>query len=249
LKKICITTCLSLSHLLNNRFYYYINYTECSVVWLSYLFWVQKTVGSNPTIPNNLLITYTSMNSKNYRLKKFYRDTFANFKTKINCFALFTNRVIEGSVYHFESFSIVDLGFKYLIMKDELLITNKINLKVIKLETILNDLHCDYIKFKNDLAFKLNWSLIKKAFINRCLLRGRVLNPIYNGFSIGVWGFVGFIPKKYSIVSKCNIRSVFVITSIDYLKNTFILSQNKVDKTSPRILFRLSSQLAYISKV
>jgi len=184
----------------------------------------------------------------NYKLKKFYRDAFVNFKNNINCFTLFSDRIIEGNVYRFKNFSIVDIGFKYLITSEESFLTNTISLKVIKLESILNDLHSDYNKFKNDLVFKFNWSLIKKAFINRCLLRGRVLNAVYSGFSVGVWGFVGFVPKKYSVVNKCNVRSVFVVMSIDYLKNTFVLSQNKIDKTSPRILYRLSSQLAYISK-
>lgn len=184
----------------------------------------------------------------NYKLKKFYRDAFVNFKNNINCFTLFSDRIIEGNVYQFKNFSIVDIGFKYLITSEESFLTNTISLKVIKLESILNDLHSDYNKFKNDLVFKFNWSLIKKAFINRCLLRGRVLNAVYSGFSVGVWGFVGFVPKKYSVVNKCNVRSVFVVMSIDYLKNTFVLSQNKIDKTSPRILYRLSSQLAYISK-
>jgi len=186
--------------------------------------------------------------NNNYKLKIFYTDAFVNLKANINCFSLFNNRIIEGKVYYLRNFSIIDIGFKYLATTEKPLNVSTVSLKVVRLETILNDLYCDYNRFKNDLASKLNWSLIKKVFINRCLIRGRVLNPIYNGFSIGVWGFVGFVPKKYSITNKCNVRSVFVIMSIDYLKNTFVLSQNKIDKTSPRILFRLSSQLAYISK-
>ena len=183
-----------------------------------------------------------------FKLKRFYKEAFVHFKTKMNCFSLFTDRIIEGNIYQFKNFSVVDIGFKYIIETENLLTNNTINLKVIRLESNLNDLHYDYNKSKNELAFRINWSLIKKAFIGRCFLRGRVLNPIFNGFSIGVWGFVGFIPRKYSITNRCDIRSIFVVTSIDYLKNTFVLSQNKIDKTSPRILSRLSSQLSYISK-
>ena len=187
-------------------------------------------------------------NKNNSKLTKFYQNLLFSLKTRMNCFTLFSNRMIEGNVYHFKNFSAVDIGFKYLVFLDKPLSTNIIPLKVLKLEGILNDIHCDYVKFKNDLAFKLNWSLIKKAFINRCILRGRILNPIYNGFSVGIWGFVGFVPKIYSIIDKCNLRSVFVIMSINHFKNTFILSQNKIKKKSPRVLYRLSSQLAYISK-
>ena len=228
------------------------NYTECSVVWLSYLFWVQKTVGSNPTIPNNLSTAYTNMGLKTYnniyKSKLFYKDVLSDFKANINCFSLFNNRITEGKIYHFKNLSLIDIGFKYFTTIEKSLTTNTISLRIVKLESILNDLHFDYNKLKIELVYRLNWSLIKKAFINRCFIRGRVLNPIYNGFSVGVWGFVGFMPKKYSIINKPNIKSVFVIMSIDYLKNTFVVSQNKIDKTSPRILFRMSSQLSYISK-
>ena len=186
--------------------------------------------------------------NNSYKLRFFYADVFIDFKTRMNCFALFSNRIIEGNVYHFKNFSIIDTGFKYLTLTEQPLTTKTITFKILKLETILNDIYLDYNRFKNDLASKLNWSLIKKAFANKCLVRGRILNSVYNGFSVGIWGFVGFIPKKYSIVNRSNVRSVFVIMSIDYLKNTFVLSQNKIDKTSPRILFRLSSQLAYIHK-
>ena len=183
-----------------------------------------------------------------YKQSFFYKDALVDFKSKMNCFSLFNNRIIEGKIYHFKNLSTVDIGFKYLTTIEKFSATNAINLKVVKLESILNDLHFDYNRLKTDLVFRLNWSLVKKAFINRCFVRGRVLNPIYNGFSVGVWGFVGFAPKKYSIINKSNVRSVFIIMSIDYLKNTFVLSQNKIDKTSPRILYRMSSQLSYISR-
>lgn len=183
-----------------------------------------------------------------YKQSFFYKDALVDFKSKMNCFSLFNNRIIEGKIYHFKNLSTVDIGFKYLTTIEKFSATNAINLKVVKLESILNDLHFDYNRLKSDLVFRLNWSLVKKAFINRCFVRGRVLNPIYNGFSVGVWGFVGFAPKKYSIINKSNVRSVFIIMSIDYLKNTFVLSQNKIDKTSPRILYRMSSQLSYISR-
>ena len=228
------------------------NYTECSVVWLSHLFWVQKTVGSNPAIPNNLLKSYANMSLKIYnnvyKLNFFYKDALIDFKSKANCFSLFNNRIVEGNIYRLKNFSFIDICFKYLTPTEQSLTTNTINLKVVKLESILNNMHFDSNKFKSDLCFKSNWSLLKEAFTNKCFVRGRVLNPIYNGFSVGIWGFVGFAPKKYSIINKCDARSVFIIMSIDYLKNTFVLSQNKIDKTSPRILFRMSSQLSYISK-
>ena len=83
-----------------------------------------------------------------FKLKKFYKDAFVHFKNKINCFALFSDRIIEGNIYQFKNSSVVDFGFKYLIKTENLLADNSINLKVIRLESTLNDVHYDYNKFK-----------------------------------------------------------------------------------------------------
>jgi hypothetical protein len=181
-------------------------------------------------------------------LASFYTIAFHNFKVRLGCFSLFHNRIAEGKIYNSKFFSSIDIGSKHLIFLDKKLSTDTILLKVSKLESILNNIHCDYSKFKKNHSFKTNWSLIKKAFINKCILRGIVLNKTYNGFSVGVCGFVGFLPKKFSVINKYTLSSVFVVTSIDQFKNSFSLSQNRIDKVSLKVLFRLSSRLSYILK-
>lgn len=181
-------------------------------------------------------------------LNMFYRDALYNFRTKLNCFVLFNNRTVEGKIYNLKEFSFIDIGFKYLIPISKNLSTDTLILKITKIESTINDFHFDYNKFKNDHSFKVNWFLIKKAFANKCILKGKILNYIYNGFSVGVCGFVGFLPTKYSIINKYSLNSIFIITNIDYFKNTFTLSQSRIDKTSLKVLFRLSSQLSYILK-
>lgn len=181
-------------------------------------------------------------------LLSFYMDPLYNFKMILNCFILFESRVTEALVYNFRNSSTVDIGFKYLLPVNKKLLTDTILLKVVKLESILNSTHSDYCNFKDNQGFKLNWSLIKKAFVNKCILKGKVLNQIYNGFSVGICGFVGFLPKKCSAMTKNSLNSIFVISSIDHLKNSFVLSQNRIQKASLKILFRLSSQILYVSK-
>ena len=191
-----------------------------------------------------------SINSKSSKLRNFYINTFVDFKTKIACFALFDNRIIEGALYTFKNFSIVDIGFKYLIIEKAQL-TDIVKLKITKLESTLNDLHFYYIKLASNL---MNWSLIKKAFLNKCIIKGRILNPVYKGFSVGIFGFVGLVLQKHFFVNKYSLRpalgikSVFLIKSIDCLKKTIHLSQSKIIKVWSRVLFRLSSQLSYISR-
>lgn len=183
-----------------------------------------------------------------YKTSRFFDNAVVSFKNRISCFTLFSTRIVEGHVYSLKNSPLIDIGFKYLIPYEKSSIKHTINLKVIRLESILNNIHPDFVRFKNDLVLNSNWSFIEKAFTSGCILKGRILNPIYNGFCVGIWGFVGFLPIKHSITNKCNTRSVFIILDIDYFKNTLILSQSKIDKSSLRILLRLSSQLSYISR-
>ena len=190
------------------------------------------------------------INFKNYNLRNFYSYTFIDFKTKMACFAFFDNRIIEGSVYTFKNLSIIDIGFKYLIT-EKVLLTDIVKLKITKLESTLNDLHFYYIKLASNLTI---WSLIKKVFTNKCIIKGRILNPVQKGFSVGIFGFVGLVPQKHFFIHKSSerplfgIKSVFLIKSIDHLKKTITLSQSKIIKLWSRVLFRLSAQLSYISR-
>jgi ribosomal protein S1 len=189
------------------------------------------------------------INNKTNKSDKFYKDVLIQLKTSTNCFNLFDNRVIEGAVVEFNNFFLVDIGFKYLIkMKKSYSLSYYIILKIVKLETLFNDLHVNYMNLKNDLNYKLNWSILKKAFQNKCFVIGRVLNPVRNGFSVGICGFVGFMPKKYTINNVNNVTSVFVINNIDLLKKSFVVSQKQINKITCRTLFKLSSQLIYVSK-
>jgi ribosomal protein S1 len=180
---------------------------------------------------------------------KFYTKAIQEFKHNLNCFSLFDNRVVEGIVLEYNNSHFIDIGFKYLIKMRKLHpLNNSIILKIIKLETLFNDLHVNYVSLKYDLNNKLNWFILKKAFENKCFLNGKILNPVRNGFSVGICGFVGFIPKKHCINYKYNVSSIYIITSFNLFKKTFSLSQKQINKIASRTLFKLSSKIIYISK-
>jgi len=187
--------------------------------------------------------------SKSTNLKKFFKDDIILVKKHLNCFSLLNNRALEGFVHIVNSDTFVDIGFKYIV-KTSCRDHNKYFtfLKVLKLETLFNDSEIDYLSIKNDINHRLNWFFIKKAFNIKCILNGRVLNPIKDGFSVGICGFVGFMSRKDTVINNVNFRSVFNIVSIDIFKKTFVVSQKQLDKAIFRILFKLSSQISYISK-
>jgi len=189
------------------------------------------------------------MSLKNTNFKNFFEDDIILIKKHLNCFSLFNNRVLEGFVYVVNNDVFVDFGFKYIIESSYHNHSKySIILKILKLETLFNDSEIDYLNVKNNINHKLNWPFIKKAFNIRCILNGKILNPIKDGFSVGICGFVGFIARKETITNNTNFKSIFNIISIDILKKTFVVSQKQLDRTIFRVLFKLSSRISYISK-
>lgn len=188
-------------------------------------------------------------NKNSNHLFKFLKNDLKQFKFYLNCFSLFDNRIIESVNFQFGNYAFVDIGFKYIIkMNIEPHLQYYTLVKFIKLETLFNDSLIDFSITKNNISRKFNWSIIKKAFNTRCILPGKILNPIKNGFSVGIFGFVGFMPKKYAIENNSSLKSVFIVNNVDIFKRTFVVSQKQIDKTTFRVLFKLSSQISYISK-
>ena len=141
------------------------------------------------------------------------------------------------------------MGCKYIVKADKKLYETRYTLlKFVKLETLFNDSLINSLIAKNNISQNSNWSMIKKAFAIKSILPGKILNAFKKGFSVGIFGFVGFIPKKYLLTSSFNSKSVFIVNSININKKTFVLSQKKINKSIFRILFKLSSQISYISK-
>jgi ribosomal protein S1 len=198
--------------------------------------------------------TNQSSYTKTVNSKKFLKDDYILLKKHLNCFSLFNNRALEGFVYITNNDTFIDIGFKYIVKTNNNNNNNNNDnkyftfLKILRLETLFNDSEIDYLSIKNNINYKLNWSFIKKAFNIKCILNGRILNPIKDGFSVGICGFIGFLSRKDIIVSNVKFKSVFNIISVDISKKTFVVSQKQLDKAIFRVLFKLSSQISYISK-
>lgn len=187
------------------------------------------------------------LNSNN--LSKYYKNDILEFKLYLGCFSLFKNRIVESTNLNFNNFTAIDVGFKYIVKADNKSYQTQYTLlKLIKLETFFNDSLINSLIAKNNISQNSNWSIIKKAFTIKSILPGKILNPFRKGFSVGIFGFVGFIPRKYLLTNSSNLKSVFIVNSINIQKKTFVLSQKKINKNIFRILFKLSSQISYVSK-
>lgn len=169
------------------------------------------------------------------------------FKLSIHCFALFENRFVEALIYNNKNESYIDFGFKYLnTINLENKKTKYLVFKTILLKNLYNDISLNHTNYKNDFVYSFMWSILKKAYKYKCILKGKILNSIRFGFSVGICGLIGFLPKKH-FLSRSNI-SLFSVMSLDLLKKTFILSQRDLNRFCTRVVFKLSSKIMYISK-
>ena len=180
---------------------------------------------------------------------KYNKQIIKELKNSFCCFHLFDNRVIEGVVLKSKKTNYIDIGFKYPVnieSKDNL--NTSLIFKTNCLETIFYDVNVNYVEIKRNINRSIIWSILKKAFQQKCFIKGRILNLARGGFSVGIYGFAGFLQKKLHLSSKKNTDSIFYIKKINYLKKTIILSQKNINKIASKILFKLSSKIIYVSK-
>lgn len=72
-------------------------------------------------------------------------------------------------------------------------------------------------KMRADIRKRLVWEELHKAFHDQSLIMGRVLNPTYAGYSIGVGGFVAFCPLHRispQVARKIGVLQPFMISRI-----------------------------------
>ncbi len=189
------------------------------------------------------------MSNKNYLTNRFFFKNTNDLKNFMNCFALFKSRFIEGQILHIKNLYILDIGFKYsLDLCKNYSNKNIIFLKLKKAETLFNNFSISELDLLADYIYKFNWIIIKKIFQNKYLVLGRFLNIVHGGFSIGICGAIGFLPKKFFVISNKNMVSIFSIINLNLIKKTFIVSQKHINKIVARTLFKLSSKIMYIVK-
>lgn len=183
---------------------------------------------------------------------KYYNQALYNFKTHVECLDKFDNRVLKTSSFCYNNRTYIDLNFKYLVELGTLLNDSNKLFKSIKLETVYNRSHISSSILNNQLNRKLMWSIIKLAHSKKYFLLGKTLNfnrkHSVNGLSVGLCGFVGFLPESRSFEETSNSKSIFVIKRYNNKKKRLRLSTRRVHKIILKVLFKLVSKIVYGSK-
>lgn len=208
-----------------------------------------------------------------YLSNKFnFKNDFL-FKTSIDCFGAHQNRIYVGKIDFINSQNnsvLIDSGFPSGIM----CFLYELKLKAPREISDLTNRY-NYIKKLSTFKFKIiglqtffdNQVLIKKHYIShitlfnyilnkqndnkKFYLKGRVLNITKGGYSIGLCGYVGFLPNSHCFYSNKigSIIGVYVL-SINKASNTLIvLSQKRLEKNLERQLWKLSSQFSFIKRL
>lgn len=182
-------------------------------------------------------------------MNKYYNQYIIDLKKTISCFNLFKYRLIEATTLKHHISFFLDFGFSYIIELKDIDSFDKYRfVKNIDLDESLFYVSFDFTILNFNMTYLSLWSLIKKVFQFNCFIIGRLLNSFINGFSIGVFGFVGFIKRHDLFYVKYNLVSVFIIKKASSSIGLFTLSQKLFKKLSYKVLFKLSSQIAYTLK-
>ena len=73
---------------------------------------------------------------------------------------------------------------------------------------------------------RLVWEEVVEAFANQRPIKGRILNSIKGGYSVGVAGHAGFLPERVCSIltaSKVGVLQDFLISNVDEKHNQFTL--------------------------
>jgi hypothetical protein len=179
-------------------------------------------------------------------LTKFIRNNFILLQRFLYCYGFFENRVVEGHNSSFRSKFYLDLGLNRLLEYDNSLIEfnkKKSLFLFYDLDFFFDEMLFDILLFNKKFVLVWVYYFLKKSYTSYCFLRGRLLNLIKNGYSIGICGIVCFLPKTESQEFYFNRKtksSIFYIKKLDLLKKICILSQRNIIKQSSRVLFKLS---------
>lgn len=206
---------------------------------------------------------------------KFINQTYQAFKKSSLCFSPLQNRTVQGKA-HFIMFSndlvLVDFGFKSEVQ----FLTNELHLHVYKLRSFREKIsHIQKYaivefniltlqsSFFRDVSIQSQKRVIDFKFFQLYFVqqqqkkikrkspsvKGRLLNSIRGGFSVGICGYIAFLPLSHSLHKDFGKMSLFHILAINPERSTFVVSQKKMDKILRERLKTLGSRLAYVQKI
>lgn len=204
----------------------------------------------------------------------FYNKILKNFKesSAITLIPSFNStkkkqKFIEGKI-HVCKFSnnllFIDFGYKYEIE----IFSYELNLRIPKPNSITNQ--CSFIKNysfvqfnivvfhtfflnnftikikKEKLSTKILFYILLKQKQKKIFLKGRIIDIIRGGFSVGICGYIAFLPKSHSFFKFLGKLTFFYLLSVNFVRKSFVVSQKNINKTIKRRLLKLGSRLVYI---
>jgi hypothetical protein len=204
----------------------------------------------------------------NFKIHKLNNTINNSFKGSISFFSP-QKIIIEGKVNlitFYNNLVYIDFGFRteiepflselllripsFLSIRSKcnfLKIFSSFEFKVIVLQSYF--FHETIIKKYYLIEFNLFIFLFLKQKINKKrYIKGRILNLTKGGYCIGVCGFVGFLPNSQTFLKlkkSVGIKSSFYIIKIDKKKQSFVISQRRIDKIIKRRILKLGSRLIY----
>lgn len=209
--------------------------------------------------------------NKNFKHNKFSKKTFSEFKKSVQCFGPIKKRFTKGKieVAFINELLLVDFGFKrkieYFAIELKLRLPNFaslrqkcnyiqkqsfINFNIVVLQSFFfnETLIVQKKKKTNMIKFKLFYFLWFKLKKNKNYIKGRILNAIKGGFAVGFVGYIAFLPKSHSLHAHVGCYNVFYIIAVNLEKQTFIVSQKRIDKIVKRRLLKFGSKLIYLKE-
>nr|YP_010835027.1 hypothetical protein QLP26_mgp13 [Cryptomonas gyropyrenoidosa]WFQ82702.1 hypothetical protein [Cryptomonas gyropyrenoidosa] len=171
----------------------------------------------------------------------FYNKTILNLKIFVGFFTLCNNCIANLCILKGTNSFSIDIGFKYTINKVFLNPIANISLKIVNLQNLYDDLNLYFFNANNFFSNRNYINILKVAYKYKYILSGKILNHVNKGLSVGIFGYVCFLPKKY--LGSHKINSLFQITKISYPNKKFKLSQKKILIISNKLMlaFRIKS--------
>lgn len=176
-------------------------------------------------------------------------------------------KLIEGKIHNCKlsnNLLFIDFGFKYEIE----IFSTELHLRIPQFQSVLNQ--CNFVKQhsilnfniivlhtfflnnfdiktkKSKLSSKTLFYILLKQKRKKIFLKGRIIDSIKGGFSVGICSYIAFLPNSHSFLKYMGKITFFFLLSVNFARKSFVVSQRNINKTIKRKLLKLGSRLVYM---
>jgi hypothetical protein len=181
---------------------------------------------------------------------KSQNKSLSYLKSSLSCYGISENRFFESELKSSDNYIIFDFGHKHQLKTFDLNFqfkeSNLVISKIKNFETPYNDILIDFEAYRKT---QINCELFKffsQIFESKTFLKGRLLNCCKKGFSIGVFGIVGFLSASNAIQIKKDKTIILYINSLNLNQGIINFSQKNIHKKTHKVLFKLASRIMFI---